>query len=320
MNIVVTGAAGYVGAATVASLLGSGHQVRGVDCLRFGGTAVLGSYLTGRFTLIRADIRDQDALAAAVTGADAVIHLAGIVGDPACAASPDLARAVNLHATTALHQACRRAGIARFVFMSTCSVYGHSPEPADETAPPSPLSLYAQTKLDAETAMLNNAGPGMATTVLRLATVYGLAPRMRFDLLINTMAADAVTTGTITVTMPDAWRPFIHVADVAEAITATVQAPATAVTGQVFNVGSADTLQLAGAARTVAAASGPHVRVSTKPGGSDRRDYKITTGKLPAATGWQPARTLREGVSELASALTAGVLDHHLTLAGRRGA
>jgi nucleoside-diphosphate-sugar epimerase len=189
VKIVMTGAAGYIGAAAVARLLEAGHIVAGLDCLQFGGSALLSSYLTGRFTLARGDIRDRALVARVLEGADAVVHLAGIVGDPACAAEPALACAVNLDATVALHEAARKAGVGRFVFASTCSVYGHCGQPAGETAPLHPLSLYAQTKADGETALLGAAADSMATTVLRFATVYGLAPRMRFDLVVNAFVA-----------------------------------------------------------------------------------------------------------------------------------
>lgn len=320
MKVVVTGAAGYIGAATVARLLDAGHTVAGLDCLRFGGTALLGSYLTGRFSLTRGDIRDRTLVARVFADADAVVHLAGIVGDPACAAEPDLACAVNLDAAVALHEAAGRAGVARFVFASTCSVYGHCASPADEAAPLNPLSLYAQNKVDAETQLLGAVPGGMATTVLRFATVYGLAPRMRFDLVVNTLVAHALTTGRVQVFTPAAWRPLIHVADVADAITSVVQAPAATVGTQVFNVGSADNWQLADVARLVAGICGPSVQVDISPVDGDARDYRITTSKLSAATGWTACRTLRDGIEELANALSAGVLDGHPALGGPRAA
>ena len=320
MKVVVTGAAGYIGAATVARLLDAGHTVAGLDCLRFGGTALLGSYLTGRFSLTRGDIRDRALVARVFADADAVVHLAGIVGDPACAAEPDLACAVNLDAAVALHEAAGRAGVARFVFASTCSVYGHCAYPADEAAPLNPLSLYAQNKVDAETQLLGAVPGGMATTVLRFATVYGLAPRMRFDLVVNTLVAHALTTGRVQVFTPAAWRPLIHVADVADAITSVVQAPAAVVGSQVFNVGSADNWQLADVARLIAGICGPSVQVDISPVVGDARDYRITTSKLSTATGWTACRTLRDGIEELANALSAGVLDGHPALGGPRAA
>jgi nucleoside-diphosphate-sugar epimerase len=320
VKIVMTGAAGYIGAAAVARLLAAGHEVHGLDCLRFGGTALLGGYLTGRFTLTRCDIRDRSAVGRVLAGADAVIHLAGIVGDPACAAEPALAQEVNLDAAVTMHELARDAGAARFVFASTCSVYGHCDAAADESAPLRPLSLYAQTKADAEARLLGAGKDAIATTVLRFATVYGLSPRMRFDLVVNAFVAQALTTGRIQVFAPAAWRPLIHVADVADAIAAVTQAPAGRVSGEVFNVGSADNWQLADVARLVASACGPGVEIDITPASGDSRDYRVSTGKLAAATGWTAARTLAGGVAELAGALSAGVLDGHPALEHRHAA
>ncbi len=320
MKIVVTGAAGYIGATAVARLLAAGHEVHGLDCLRFGGAALLGSYLTGRFTLTRGDIRDRRAVAQVLPGADAVVHLAGIVGDPACAAEPELAEQVNLDAVSTVRELARDAGVARFVFASTCSVYGHCDEPASESSPLRPLSLYARSKADAEARLLTPGTDGMTVTVLRFATVYGLAPRMRFDLVVNAFVAQALTTDRIQVFTPAAWRPLVHVADVADAITAVVQAPAAQVSGEVFNVGSADNWQLADVARQVASACGPGVEIDITPAAGDQRDYRICTGKLTAATGWTATRTLAGGIAELADALSAGVLDGHPALEAHRAA
>jgi nucleoside-diphosphate-sugar epimerase len=320
VKIVVTGAAGYIGAAAVARLLAAGHEVHGLDCLRFGGTALLGSYLTGRFMLTRCDIRDRSAVARVLTRADALIHLAGIVGDPACAAEPALAREVNLDGAVSVHDLARDAGVGRFVFASTCSVYGHCDAAADEGAPLRPLSLYARTKADAEARLLAAGTAGMATTVLRFATVYGLSPRMRFDLVVNAFVAQALTTGQIQVFTPAAWRPLVHVADVADAITTVALAPAGQVSGEVFNVGSADNWQLADVARLVVSACGPGVGIDITPAPGDPRDYRVSTGKLAAATGWTAARTLAGGITELAGALSAGVLDGHPALEARHAA
>jgi nucleoside-diphosphate-sugar epimerase len=320
VKIVVTGAAGYIGVAAVARLLAAGHEIHGLDCLRFGGTALLASYLTGRFTLTRCDIRDRRAVTQSMAGADAVIHLAGVVGDPACAAEPGLAQEVNLDGALTVHELARDAGATRFVFASTCSVYGHCDAPADESSPLRPLSLYARTKAGAEAALLSAGTDAMATTVLRFATVYGLSPRMRFDLIVNTFVAQALTVGRIQVFAPTAWRPFIHVADVADAIAAVTQAPAGQVSGKVFNVGSPDNWQLADVARLVASACGAGVEIDITPASGDPRDYRVSTGKLAAATGWTAARSLGGGIAELAGALSAGVLDGHPALEARRAA
>jgi nucleoside-diphosphate-sugar epimerase len=311
VKIMVTGAAGYIGAPVVARLLADGHEVHGLDCLRFGGTALLGSYLTGRFSLSRADIRDQHAITRALDGADAVVHLAAIVGDPACAAEPALAGEINLDAAVTLHDLARQSGAARFVFASTCSVYGHCAAPAAESSPLCPLSLYARSKADAETRLLGADAGTMATTVLRFATVYGLAPRMRFDLVVNAFTRQAVTARQIRVFTPHAWRPLIHVADIADAVAAAIHAPAARVAREVFNVGSSENWQLGDVAALVASLCGPGVEIDSTPVGADARDYRVTTGKLAAATGWTATRDLADGIAELAAALSAGVLDGH---------
>jgi nucleoside-diphosphate-sugar epimerase len=307
MLILVTGAAGYIGAPTVARLIAAGHTVRALDSLRFGGAALLGAYPTGRFTLVRGDIRDAATVARALEGADAVVHLAAIVGDPACAAEPDLARQVNTDATIALHAAACAAGVARLVFASSCSVYGHGDRVCDETAPVRPLSLYAKTKADAERHILQPSS--MACTALRFATLYGLAPRMRFDLVVNTFVAHALTRRRLTVHAPTAWRPLVHVADIASAIAAVIETPTDRVNEQVFNVASvAGNHRLGDVAELVADVCGPGVDVDIKPVAGDARDYRVTGDKLTAVTGWAPARPLREGIAEIGGALSAGVL------------
>jgi nucleoside-diphosphate-sugar epimerase len=320
VKILVTGAAGYIGAPVVARLLADGHEVHGLDCLRFGGTALLGSYLTGRFSLIRSDIRDRHAVTRALAGADAVVHLAAIVGDPACAAEPVLAGEINLDAAVTMHDLARQAGAGRFVFASTCSVYGHCTTPAAESSPLYPLSLYARSKADAETRLLGTDTGTMATTVLRFATVYGLAPRMRFDLVVNAFTRQAVASKRVRVFTPHAWRPLIHVADIADAVAAVIQAPAGQVAGEVFNVGSSENRQLGDVAALVASLCGPCVEIDSTPVGADARDYRVTTGKLAAATGWTATRDLAGGVAELAAALSAGVLDGHPAMSDHRAA
>lgn len=311
MLILVTGAAGYVGAPTVSRLLSAGHTVRALDSLAFGGASLLSAYPSGRFALVRGDIRDPLAVERAVVGADVVVHLAGIVGDPACAAEPDLAREVNVGATAMLHRAARRAGVAHFIFASSCSVYGHSDQVCDEQAPLRPLSLYAETKAEAEGDLLGAHGTGpMACTVLRFATLYGLAPRMRFDLVANIFARDAQFRRHVTVHAPAAWRPLVHVADIATAIAAVADAPAGQVAGEVFNVADrAANYPLLDIARAAVRASGGDAEIDIRPIAGNARDYRVTGDKLTAVTGWSPARSLDEGISEITGALAAGVLE-----------
>lgn len=259
---------------------------------------------------MRGDIRDAATVARAMEGVDAVVHLAAIVGDPACAAEPGPARQVNTDATIALHAAARAAGVARLVFASSCSVYGHGERVCDETTPLAPLSLYAETKADAERCLLQPSSGSMACTALRFATLYGLAPRMRFDLVVNTFVAHALTRRRLSVHAPAAWRPLVHVADIASAIAAVIEAPVVRVNAEVFNVASAaGNHRLGDVADLVAEVCGPGVDVDITPVSGDARDYRASGDKLTAVTGWSPARSLRAGIAEIADALSAGVLE-----------
>jgi len=176
MKILITGGAGYVGSTLVPLLLSAGHEVRVLDCLAFGGETLLGSWCVPGFEFIHGDIRDSSTVRAALQGRDAVVHLAAVVGDPACSRQPDLARATNLDASLALVEESNRAGVKRFVFASTCSNYGKmkdSNQFVDEDSELSPVSLYAETKVAIEKLLLQAGNNGWCATPLRFATVYG---------------------------------------------------------------------------------------------------------------------------------------------------
>src|SRR5581483_3790322 len=189
MQVLITGGAGYVGSTLVSLLLSNGHSVRVADVLLHGGRPLLGNWAHPRFEFMRGDIRDKNFLRESVEGMEAVVHLAAIVGDPACARQPDLARETNEEASFSLLDEYKRAHVKRLVFASTCSNYGKMTDPnafVDEASELRPVSLYAETKVAFEKALLDPARTsGLCTTALRCATVYGVAPRMRFDLTVN---------------------------------------------------------------------------------------------------------------------------------------
>ena len=214
MNILVTGGAGYIGSSLVPVLLAGGHRVRVFDSLLHGGESMLGFWLHPAFELIHGDIRDRDAVRAAVAGMDGVVHLAAIVGDPACARQPDQAREVNLDASISLVEECHRSNVSRFIFASTCSNYGRMSDPSgyvDETSELRPVSLYAETKVAIERMLLQNKGP-FAPTLMRFATIFGVSPRMRFDLTVNEFTMEMITKNHLVVFGEQFWRLYCALA------------------------------------------------------------------------------------------------------------
>src|SRR6185437_1144587 len=207
----VTGGAGYVGSLVVDELLSHGAPVRVLDTLLHGSVpSLLGAWGRPGFEFIRGDVRDPQITRAALADVDAVVHLAAIVGDPACARDPGLARSVNLDATRALLGGCEELGVRRVVFASTCSNYGKMPGDvvATEDFDLRPVSLYAETKVAAELDVLARGRNGLETCCLRFATVYGSSPRMRFDLTVNEFTRDLVLGEELVVYGEQFCRPY----------------------------------------------------------------------------------------------------------------
>jgi len=240
MRIRVTGGAGYLGSVLVPLLLADRHEVVVVDNFMYRQTSLLDCCHDARLTIVRGDVRDPDARSQALVDVEAVAHLAAIVGDPACTRQPELARDTNVEATRALLRDAERAGVRRFVFASTCSNYGKLTDPdayATEEWELRPVSLYAETKVEAELAVLAHTRNGLPGCCLRLATVYGASPRMRFDLTVNEFVRDLAAGRELVVYGEQFWRPYVHVRDAARALALALTSPAEAVSGNVFNVG-----------------------------------------------------------------------------------
>jgi len=304
MKILVTGGAGYVGSTLVPLLLAEGHQVRVLDSLLHGGESLLGAWSHPSFQFIRGDICDQSVMQAAVSGVDAVVHLAAIVGDPACARKPDLARTVNLDSSLALISESQKAGVSRFIFASTCSNYGKMSDPSkyvDEESELSPVSLYAETKVAVEKALLegvNNRG-GWSPTPLRFATVFGVSTRMRFDLTVNEFTMEMLTKKHLIVFGEQFWRPYIHVRDAARGIKLILDSPAEQVGGIVFNVGSTDQnlqkQQLVDMIRPYV----PDAVVEFVHKNEDPRDYRVSFARITEQLGFKTTRTVADGIEEV---------------------
>jgi nucleoside-diphosphate-sugar epimerase len=306
MRVTITGGAGYIGALLVAELASSGSDVTVLDSLLHGQDEVAGELEGLGARLVRGDVRDAAARGEALDGAEAIVHLAAIVGDPACKRDPELSQAVNVDATRALVADARRQGVERFVFASTCSNYGRMDDPGvpiDEDGVLAPVSLYAEQKVAVETELLAIDDPGFAATCLRFATVYGAAPRMRFDLTVNEFTRDLWAERELEVFGEQFWRPYVHAADAARAVRTVLEAPLEQVGGAVFNVGHSDEnfrkLDL------VEMITGQLGRgdVTYVHRNEDPRDYKVSFEKIRSALGFKPQMTVATGIAELIDGL-----------------
>ena len=311
MKILVTGGAGYIGSTLVPMLLGQGHRVRVLDSLIHGGRSLLGVWAHPAFEFQLNDIRDRKALANAISDIDAVVHLAAIVGDPACARQPDLGYQVNVAASLALLEECRRNGVSRFVFASTCSNYGKMSDSGsyvDESTELKPVSLYAETKVAVERAMLDGTGGDMCKTLLRFATVFGVSPRMRFDLTVNEFTLELLRRKHLLVYGEQFWRPYIHVRDAARAIALVLSAPAEKIRNEVFNAGSTTENYQKQQLVELMLPYAPGAQVEFVHKDEDPRDYRVSFAKIHDELGFDITRTVRDGIAEVACLVTQGVI------------
>ena len=312
MHVLVAGGAGYIGSVLVPMLLDKGHTVTVLDRLYFGDTLAAARQKHGdKLTIVRGDIRSFSPTV--FKGVQGVVDVSGISNDPSCELEPDLTQSVNVGGAKRLAQAARERGVGKYVFSSSCSVYGHGEGLGlTETSKRHPVSLYARAKADVED-FLFASGDGrspMEVTCLRLATVFGLSPRMRFDLAINVMTKNAYVGRRITVDGGGRqWRPFVHVGDVARAFELALNSPASKVAGQVFNVGSdANNVQILNLAFRVRDAV-PGTEVVHAPTDPDLRDYNVAFDKIHRVLDYRATHSLDDGIREVLGALRDGAVD-----------
>jgi nucleoside-diphosphate-sugar epimerase len=309
--ILVTGGAGYVGSIVIDELLASGYRVRALDALLHGSIpSLLQPWGNPRFDFVRGDVRDASVRARALEHVDAIVHLAAIVGDPACARQPELAREVNLDGTRALLDDAERVGVERFILASTCSNYGrmNNGALADETAELKPISLYAETKVAAEQDVLRRRR--LVPTCLRFATVYGTSPRMRFDLTVNEFTRDLAVKDELIIFGEQFWRPYIHVRDAADAIVRVLKSAPAVVNGEVFNVGDTGEnyrkLDLVDLLRE----RFPDGKIEFVHRDEDPRDYRVSFEKFAERVGFKARRSVTEGIDEVLALLRSGLVDN----------
>jgi len=304
-TVLVTGGAGFVGSHLTRRLLETGHRVRLLDSFVYGDTSI--EHLRGNPNLevIQGDICDRQDLRRATKGVRGVIALAALVGDPACELFPERTMAVNYQSTRDTVAACKEAGVERIVFASSCSVYGANGDNfLDEDSFQNPVSLYARTRIMSEEYLLENSD--LDVVILRLSTVCGVSSRMRFDLMINTMTANAVTEGVVRVQGADQWRPHLHVQDAAEAFMMAYDA--TAVRRGIFNVGTDEENYTIGEVAEKVAAQVPGTVIEYGHGISDKRSYRVSFERIRNALGFRGKRTVDDAISEVHKLMKSGTV------------
>ena len=315
--VIVTGGAGYVGSVLVRALLQEGFKVICIDSLRFGGKALDSVWGNPGFSFIKADINDYPQVDSIIDTSKcfAIVHLAAIVGDPACKLEPELARRTNLDAPVHLLEKAMKASVARFIFASTCSNYGKMKEPGsyvDESSPLAPVSLYAELKVGVEEVLLNKIEKRetFSPTALRFATVFGVSPRMRFDLTVNEFTKELALGRELAVFGEHFWRPYCHVSDFSRAIALVLRAPKDKVAYNVFNVGDSSQNYTKKMIVDELLKQIPQGRVKFVQKEEDPRDYRVRFDKIRVELGFRISKTVPEGINEIVTALRFGVIEN----------
>ena len=309
-NVFLIGGAGYIGSVLVRALLSSGFKVTVYDVLLNGAGPLQGLEQDPNFNLVQGDTRNIDQVISAIQGIDAVIHLGEVVGDPACQLNPDFTIDVNYTATKKIAEACCHLGISRFLFASSCSVYGAGEGILSETSVLNPVSLYSQCKIEAERALLSLSDPWFCPTIFRLATVFGLSYRPRFDLVVNLMIATAIKTNKIKVIGGEQWRPFVHVRDISSIFIQALHMPIKKIKKQVFNLGyDKNNHQIFELAEIVSRVI-PGLIIE-RYDSADTRNYKVSFQKLYNTFLPREGIGIKEGVRELIEAFKQGFIQDY---------
>jgi len=309
-KILVTGGGGYIGSVLVKRLLEKNYDVRVFDVLFFGEDPLKEFQKNPKFELIKGDLRNLNEFPKLFDDVYAVIHLASLSNDPSCDVDPQHTTDINYLSSIELAKLSKQHKIQRFIFASSCSVYGAREDIIlDENSEKAPVSLYAKSKIDFENKLLEMIDKDFCPTIMRNGTVFGLSPRMRFDLIVNLMTKYAVTKNKIFIVGGGLnWRPLIHVDDVATSLIMAMEAPLEKVNGEIFNVGhNSMNFQVKDVADKIKKVM-PSIEVEYAPSDKDNRSYRVSFDKIEKILGFMPKKSIEDGVKEIAEAIKNGKL------------
>lgn len=311
-KVLVSGGAGYIGSVLVRLLIEKGYSVRVIDNLSFGGEPILDLLNHDRFEFVKGDVRNEADVRKAVQGVDYVAHLASIVGDPACAQQPDVARSTNLEGSKLFYNLANEAGVKKFVFASTCSNYGKMEDPnsfVTETSTLAPVSLYAETKVAVEQYLMAQPRTNVCKpTSLRFSTVYGLSQRPRFDLTVNEFTKELAMGRELVVFGEQFWRPYCHVIDLSRSVLAVIEAEENKVAFDVFNVGDTNENYQKQMIVDEIIKQLPDSKVKYVSKNEDPRDYRVSFEKINTQLGFRITKTVPDGIRQIIQTVQDGFI------------
>lgn len=308
-SVLVTGGAGYIGSVLVQNLVNQNYNVTVLDSLIYGNDGISKLVEKNSIQLIQSDIRNKKLLEEQVNNIDCIIHLAAIVGEPLCKKIPVAARQINEIGTRNLVEICKKKGVSRFIFASTCSNYGSSSNLANEFTPVKSLSLYSETKVNSESIILSSQDSNFESCILRFATAFGISPRMRFDLLLQDLIRDAVLDNKIVVFGPNFWRPLVHVQDIAKACIYSIENSSKLISGEIYNVGDTNEnytkIQLAKMVQKHV----PSAEIEIQELKQDPRNYRVSFDKIKNNLHFNITKTVSDGIKEIIEEIRNNKLD-----------
>jgi nucleoside-diphosphate-sugar epimerase len=314
-KILVTGGAGYVGSGLLRDLLKNGYVVDCVDCLKFGGESLIDIWNEPNFTFHHLDLTDFIGMDQVLRRRkyEVIVHLAAIVGDPACKRWPEEAKKLNWSASKFLLEKAIEYNTERFIFASTCSNYGKMPNPneyVNEDSPLAPVSLYAELKVKFEELLLKGIKKkdDFCPIALRFSTVYGLSNRMRFDLTINEFTKELACGNELLIFGEQFWRPYCHVQDFSRAIISVIRAPKEKVAYDVFNVGTTDENYTKQMIVNEIVKQIPQGKIKYVQKDEDPRDYRVDFSKIRNVLNFEVSKRVPDGIKEVKDIIQMGVI------------